>query len=82
MKGRFNTKQEMIEDKARVAAFKVMTTPDTECAWDEMIASWEEGENHPDLVLWEAFDHYRPDDLLEIFEMFVDSYIKFLEDCQ
>lgn len=76
------TKQE-IEELAKIAAFQLMTTPDTECAWDEMLYSWKNDDcDHPDLCLFGAYDHYRPSDLLEIFDAFVKSHIKFLEDCQ
>lgn len=76
------TKQE-IEELAKVAAFKLMTTPDTECTWDEMVDSWKNDDcNHPDLCLFDTYDFIEPSDLLEIFDAFVKSHVKFLEDCE
>lgn len=67
-----------IQEKAQLAAFKIMTAPSTTCTVDQMIDSWENDEaNHPELVLWSPFETMDVESLLETFDMLVESHLQF-----
>jgi hypothetical protein len=66
------------QEKARLAAFKIMTAQSTSCTVDQMINSWENDDaNHPDLVLWSPFENMDFEFLLETFDMLVESHLQF-----
>lgn len=70
-----------LREKAYDAAFAIMTCPDTTCSRNEAIEHWDSGQNHPDCMLWQPFENMNCEELLETFDMLVESHMRFLNLC-
>lgn len=71
----------MIVPMLYVVAFAVMTCPDTTCSREEAIEHWYSGQNHPGCMLWQPFENMDCEELLETFDMLVESHIRYLNLC-
>ena len=71
--------QAEIEQLAQQYAYDMLTCPGSPDV-DVAIESWENDEHHPELVIWEPFEEYEPDDLLGVFRDFESTFLAFLKD--
>ena len=65
-----------INQLAAEYAYEIISCPGSPTV-DEAIESWRDDEHHPDLIIWQPFEIYEPDELLGTFRDLQAAFLHF-----
>jgi hypothetical protein len=66
--------QAEIAELAKQYAYDTMTCPGSPDNIDEVVDMWWENKHHNDVIVWEPFEEYEPEELYSQFEDFQAAF--------
>lgn len=63
-----------IQELAKIYAYEMLTCPGSTEDVDTVLDSWKRDKHCGDATIWEPFEEYEPDELLDQFEEFETAF--------